>query len=134
MKNIRLVLVSLMVLASSVFAIGNQPFVANISSGSPDKVMMATMMTSKFQKAGHPTTVFLNCQAVKAASKSHKEYEEAQKNLKKIIKNGGAVLVCPMCIERNNIDPNNLLDGATVTNHQMVEKAVFAPDARVLSW
>jgi predicted peroxiredoxin len=133
MKAIRLLAASLIV-ATSLFAAGKAPFVANISSGAPDKVMMATMMTSKFQKAGHATTVFLNCKAVLAASKVHAEYEEAQKNLKKIIKNGGKVLVCPMCIERNNIDPKNLLDGSTVANHQLVEKAVFADDARVLSW
>lgn len=134
MKSLFRSMIAVALLSTAIFAAGKEPFVANISTDRPAKMEMATHMTYMFQKAGHPTTVFLNCRAVLAASKSHKEYAEAQENLTKLVKNGADLLVCPMCIKRNNIDPKDLIDGAKVANHELLEKAVFAPNARTLSW
>ncbi|MEJ2372644.1 MAG: DsrE family protein [Sulfurimonas sp.] len=133
MKKIGILLASLL-LATTVFAAQKGAFFANITSSSIHKATMATKMSFMFQKDGHATTVFLNDQGVMIGAKTHKEYAKAQNNLKKFIKQGGTVLVCPMCLKYYNVDPKDLIDGAQIANHQAVEAAIFAPNTTALSW
>ena len=133
MKSIRLLILSLL-LATSIFAADKSGLFTNISSDGIHKAQMATKMSFMFQKDGHPVTIFLNDKAVMIAAKTHKEFSKSQDNLRKFLKRGGKILVCPMCLKHYGVDPKDLIDGAKIANHQAVEAALFAPNTKAISW
>jgi sulfur relay (sulfurtransferase) complex TusBCD TusD component (DsrE family) len=98
-----------------------------------------TNMAIQFSKSqferGHPVTIFLNDKGVLVGSKANAEiYKEQQAALTEIVKKGGVVIACPMCMKKYGIKESDLLDGIKVGTPELTGSALFRDNTKTLSW
>lgn len=121
--------------ASVAFA-GGDPLFSNVTTSEPHRARMALGFTRNQQQRKHPVTVFLNDKGVLLGAKSKAaEFGEHQGMLAAIIKDGGNVIVCPMCMEHYGVKTEDLIDGAQVGSPELTGKLLFGDDdTKTLSW
>ena len=56
------------------------------------------------------------------------------KTLAAIIKSGGNVIVCPMCMKHYGLEQSDLIDGAKTGNPELTGGLLFADDTKTLTW
>ena len=134
MKKLLGILSIVMALSLSLFAGDKSPLFTNITSDKEHRTLMAIQFSLKMHEKGHPLTVYLNDEGVKLASKENKQYKEFQSKLLEGIKKGVKVYICPMCMKEYKIEGSTLIDGLKIGNANLLEKAIFADDTRVISW
>lgn len=138
MKKLIMAFIALFMMSVSAWGAevedSNGSLFINLSTDASHKSMMAVHMSSMMKKGGHPVTIFMNDKAVLLVSKTHKEYAEVQSMIKDLIKLGGSIIVCPMCMKDYAVEGTDLIEGAQVASHEKVEAALFAPNTRTLSW
>lgn len=126
MKNIPLIIVItlLFVFSSQTLrAQENTDVLINFTSDvekDPHSSLMGLHMAKMIQGQGMNVTLFMNVHGVKLASKKLSKTKFAKENmddlLNEIIENGGTVLVCPHCMEIEEIKEKQLIDGAIVAS------------------
>lgn len=134
-------LLSALFLAFAAFAVppasaGNDdPLFVNATSDDPHRAKMALAFASKQQERKHPVTIFLNDKAVLIGAKAGAEkYGEHQKMIAAIVKAGGNVLICPMCMEHYGVKKEDLIDGLQIGNPELTGSLLFKDDTKTLSW
>jgi sulfur relay (sulfurtransferase) complex TusBCD TusD component (DsrE family) len=97
---------------------------------------MAIVFSRKQQERRHPVTIFLNDKGVLFGSKSKsQEFKEHQETLAAIMKDGGNVVACPMCMEHYGVKKEGLLDGIQVGSPELTGRLLFEDDdTKTLSW
>ena len=112
----------------------------NLTSADAWRAGMALAFARNVQGQGHAVTVFLNIDGVRIASTeiaspaNAATGETLQDMLAQIIDNGGAVIVCPMCMDLAGITEAELIDGAQVGGAGVTFPALFGDDVRVISY
>lgn len=136
MKFAAALVLGLALLAAPAAIAGNDdPLFVNATSEDPHRAKMALVFASKQQERKHPVTIFLNDKAVLIGSKTAGDkYAEHHKIIGGIIKAGGNVLVCPMCMEHYGVKKEDLLDGLQIGNPELTGSLLFKGDTKTLSW
>lgn len=134
MKKLLGMFAVVMALSLSLFAGDKSPLFTSITSDKEHRTLMAIQFSLKMHEKGHPLTVYLNDAGVKLASKENKQYELFQSKLEEAIKKGATVYICPMCMQEYKVEGSTLVTGVKLGNANLLEKAIFADDTRVISW
>jgi sulfur relay (sulfurtransferase) complex TusBCD TusD component (DsrE family) len=139
MKKLLLSLLALMLLAAplapAALADNDDPLFVNMTTSDPHRAKMAIAFTRKQQELKHPVTVFLNDKGVLVGAKSKAaEFKEHQDALAAIIKAGGVVIVCPMCMEHYGIKADDLIEGAQIGKPELTGGQLFKDDTKTLTW
>lgn len=130
-----LLLVATTAITVPVFAGATDPLFVNLTSDQEHRSNMAIGFSQAQMERGHPITIFLNDKGVLVASKNNAEkYKEQQAILTAILKKGGVVIACPMCIKKYGVAPSDLLEGIKVGNPDSTGAALFQDNTKTLSW
>lgn len=132
-----LFLAAVFALAPAGYAHANNdhPLFVNMTTDDAHRAKMAIGFARKQQERKHPVTVFLNDKGVNVGAKSKAgDFAEHQKMLAAIIKDGGNVVVCPMCMEHYGVKADDLIDGAQTGNPELTGKLLFENDTKTLTW
>jgi predicted peroxiredoxin len=107
----------------------------NMTSDDGHRLLMGLGFGLNQMKRGHKITVFLNDRAVSAASqKNAAKYSEQQKIIADLQAGGATVLVCPMCSKHYGVDASDYLPGLKPGNPELTGDALFADNAKSLTW
>lgn len=128
-----LILACGLLLAGSGWAAGEPLFINVTSAPDMHRTEMALGFAANVLKKEHPVTVFLNDLAVKTATKAAAA-SATGKLLADVVQAGGTVIVCPSCMKHYGVAEADLIAGAKVGNPDLTQSALFAPNARTLSW
>ena len=85
----------------------------------PEKVTIAFLVAVGAAESGRPTTMFLTKEAVRLAVDGFAQGVacESCPPLADLVKRyaaaGGTYLVCPICIDSRNVDPDDFVEGAS---------------------
>lgn len=123
-----------MLLTAVAFAGDKDPIFVNLTSDQGHRSLMAASFSNKMMTLGHPLTVYLNDKGVLLGSTKLSQFSEVQSKLATIIKNGGKVYICPMCMQEYGVEGSDLLKGLVVGNPKLLNKALFADNTQTLSW
>lgn len=139
MKKLFLSLLALMLLAAplapAALADNDDPLFVNMTTSDPHRAKMAIAFTKNQQALKHPVTVFLNDKGVLVGAKSKAgEFKEHQDALAAIIKAGGVVIVCPMCMEHYGVKADDLIDGVQIGKPELTGGQLFKDDTKTLTW
>lgn len=123
------------VFTAPAFAGDSDPLFISLTTDDSHRANMAVSFGKNQLNLGHPLTVFLNDKGVMVASKANAaEFAEHHKKLAAIIKDGGQVLVCPMCMKHFGIQKTDLLAGLQVGNPELTGRALFKENTKTLNW
>jgi sulfur relay (sulfurtransferase) complex TusBCD TusD component (DsrE family) len=107
----------------------------NMTADHPHRSTMAIQFSKSQFERGHPVTIFLNDKGVLVGSKANARiYKEQQSALAQIIKQGGVVIVCPMCMKKYGVKESDLIDGAKIGTPELTGSALFKDNTQTLSW
>jgi sulfur relay (sulfurtransferase) complex TusBCD TusD component (DsrE family) len=114
----------------------DDPLFVNMTTDEPHRAKMAIVFSRKQQERKHPVTIFLNDKGVLVGSKSKsQEFKEHQETLAAIMKDGGNVVACPMCMEHYGVKKEDLLDGIQVGSPELTGRLLFEDDdTKTLTW
>jgi len=137
-----LVLVLLVAVGSTPLeASENQSLFINLTSNELDRAAMAVHFAHRvLQKKKMPATVFLNVDGVRLVNKNipqstHVSGQTIHEMLQAFMKDGGQVIVCPMCMNNvGGMSEADLLPGVKLGGPDTTWKALFADDVTVLSY
>jgi len=111
------------------------PLFVNMTADQPHRSTMAIQFSKSQFERGHPVTIFLNDKGVLVGSKANARiYKEQQSALAEIIKQGGVVLICPMCMKKYGVKESDLIDGAKIGSPELTGNALFKDNTQTLSW
>lgn len=117
------------------FAGANDPLFVNMTTDESHRANMAITFSKSQMERGHPVTIFLNDKGVFVGSKGNSEkYQEQQAFLAEIMKKGGSVMACPMCIKHYGVKESDLLEGIKVGNPELTGSALFKDNTKTLTW
>jgi len=111
----------------------------NITSSDAVRAPMAVRFAEIGIEKGIPMTIFLNVDGVRLAVKKFhspqckKTGSCVQEMLAKFMKNGGRIIVCPMCLEANGYDKSDLIDGVEMGNADITFSSILASE-KVISY
>jgi predicted peroxiredoxin len=113
----------------------SDPLFLNMTADEAHRALMALMFSRNQQARGHPVTVFLNDRGVLVGSKTNAEkYREQQQIIADVLKKGGTVLICPMCMAHYGVAEADLLPGIKVGNPELTGEALFKDKTQTLTW
>lgn len=122
-------------LAPAALADNDDPLFVNMTTADPHRAKMAIVFTKKQQELKHPVTVFLNDKGVLVGAKSKAaEFKEHQDALVAIMKAGGVVIACPMCMEHYGVKAEDLVDGIQLGKPELTGGQLFKGDTKTLTW
>ena len=121
--------------ATPLLAGGADPLFINLTSDDAHRARMALSFGAKQQQLGHPLTVWLNDKGVNLGAKTKAvAFAEQQQALTEMMGKGAKVIVCPMCMKHYGVAEGDLIPGLQIGNPEMTGAALFADDAKTLSW
>lgn len=121
--------------AGLALADNDDPLFVNMTTDDAHRAKMAIGFARKQQERKHPVTVFLNDKGVFVGSKSKNAvFAEHQAMLAAIMKDGGNVIVCPMCMQHYDVAKEDVIDGAQVGNPELTGGLLFKDDTKTLTW
>jgi predicted peroxiredoxin len=132
-------LLSFGLLAVAASAAEKQSIFVNVTSSDNIKAPMALMFANKGLQQGLEMTVFLNTDGVKLAVKGFNSPtcahsgKNAHDMLAMFMKNGGRVLVCPMCLSAQGYDKGDLIPGVEMGNAEKTFGSILESD-KVISY
>jgi predicted peroxiredoxin len=113
----------------------SDPLFLNMTADEAHRALMALMFSRNQQARGHAVTVFLNDRGVLVGSKTNAEkYREQQQIIADVLKKGGTVLICPMCMAHYGVAEADLLPGIKVGNPELTGEALFKDKTQTLTW
>ncbi len=128
-------------LAQSTGATNAKPgLFVNLTSDETWRGWMALHFAWRTHQQGHPTTVFLNLEAVRWAwtKLPPKTLDNIgtppQTALTNLLKEGGTVLICGPCIKRLGIPPGELIPGVKMGAPGLTQSLMFKDGTRIMSW
>lgn len=121
-------------LAAALPARAADALFVNLTSDDGHRAHMALAFSQKVVESGHAVTVFLNVDSVRIASKTPGQHKDNQALLVALLKSGATVLACPHCVEHAGMKPADLIDGVKMGTPESIQRALFEPGARALSW
>lgn len=96
--------------------------------------MAISFSKNQFER-GHALTNFFNDQGARVVSKKYsKKFAAHQKLLADMMAKGATVIVCPMCMKHYGVKEADLIDGAKVSNPDLVGGALFKDNTKTLTW
>jgi predicted peroxiredoxin len=123
------------VFTAPAFAGATDPLFINLTTDDSHRALMGIGFGKAQLERGHPLSIFINDKAVLVASKANSEkYTEQQKELSEILKNGGVVLICPMCMKKFGIKESDLLNGIKIGNPKLTGDALFRNNTKTMAW
>lgn len=126
---------SLLAVASPVWAGTNDPLYVNLTTSEDHRSSMAIVFSKNQLERGHPVTIFLNDKGVLLGSKAQAStYAEQQKLLAEMIDKGAVVLICPMCMKHYGVKEAEVLPGIKVGNPELTGNALFRDNTKTLTW
>ena len=139
MRAARLILVALLMLfvmaGGPVRASDTGSLFVNMTSDDVHRANMAFAFSKAQMDLGHPVTIWLNDKGVFLADKDNEEKAaEPQAKLKALMAAGAQVIACPMCMKHYGVAEGSLLDGIKIGKPEMTGAAMFADDAKTLTW
>lgn len=132
----------LTVASAAVAAPKDDPVVVKVSQSANDlhSVFMALKLATATAQRGHPTTLFVNLEAVRLFLKSQPgnlrwgtmdtTFSDLLTSFKKA---GGQVLVCPHCAKAAGIEANQLAHGAKLASETEVAE-LFSSAGKVIDY
>ena len=132
-------LLGLGLLTGSAAAAEKQSIFVNVTSSDNIRAPMALMFANKGLKQGLNMTVFLNTEGVRLAVKGFNSPTCAQSGnnvhqmLAMFMKNGGRVLVCPMCLQAQGYDKEDLIPGVELGNAEKTFGSILE-SSKVISY
>ena len=136
-----LILFALFISSTAVSSENDQRLFVNLTSDEMNRAAMAIGFGTKVRKQKKiPVTIFLNVDGVRIADKNLPSHKHANgKSLKEMladfIKDGGRVIVCPMCMKNvGGMSKGDLINGVEVGGPDVTWPALFAEDTTVLSY
>lgn len=140
MKKLLLtLLIGLGLMSSAAIAEDKKSIFINVTSSDNIKAPMAVMFANKGLQRGLDMTIFLNTEGVRLAVKGFNPPTNAQngKNthemLAMFVKNGGKLLVCPMCLKSQGYDKSDLIPGAVISDADKTFDGILSND-KVISF
>lgn len=137
MRSVSRILLALTLSFLSVagaWAAGDPLFVNLTADPKAHRTEMALTFAGNVLKRGHPVTVFLNDEGVKSASKSNTDAGKPRGMLAELLKSGATIIACPLCMKHYGVPESDLLEGVKMGNPEITQGALFAPNARTLTW
>lgn len=139
MKRLLIPLVALLVLvapvAPSAQADDDDPLFVNMTTSESHRAKMAIVFATRQQQRKHPVTIFLSDKGVMVGAKSFaNDFKEHQDMLAAIMKSGGKVIACLMCMEHYGVKKEDLIDGVQIGNPELTGDLLFEDDTRTLTW
>ncbi len=123
------------VLSFSVSAGPNDPLFVSLTSDEPHRARMALSFGKHHFDNGHPLSGFLSDKGVFIGVKSGAgQYAEQQTMLNDIIKAGGQVIMCPMCLRHYGFTESDLLPGVKMGSPKVTGDALFKDGSKTMSW
>lgn len=122
-------------LAPPALADNDDPLFINMTTADAHRAKMAIVFARKQQELKHPITIFLNDKGVLVGAKSKAaEFKEHQDGLAAIMKAGGVVIACPMCMDHYGVAKDDLMDGIQPGNPKLTGDRLFEDDTKTLTW
>ena len=112
----------------------------NITSDDTWAAGMATGQASKALESGYNVVVFLNVRGVYLASTDRQQDtfagtgKSAQQMLQVIMKNGGRVIMCPMCMKQAGLTMDDVIEGVARGGPGVTFELMTADDTVVVSY
>ena len=112
----------------------------NITSDDVWTAGMATGQASKALESGYNVVVFLNVRGVYLASTERQQDvfagtgKTAQQMLQAIMKNGGRVVICPMCMQQAGLTMDDVIKGVERGGPDVTFELMTADDTVVVSY
>jgi len=129
------VLLSLSLAAGAARASEDGSLFVNMTSDDVHRADMAFAFSKAQMERGHPVTIWLNDKGVFLADTDNADRAgAAQAKLKALVTGGAQVIVCPMCMQHYGVKESTLLDGVQIGKPDVTGAALFAEDAKTLSW
>ncbi|MBD3791599.1 MAG: DsrE family protein [Campylobacterales bacterium] len=132
-------LLSLGLMSAAATAADKQSIFVNVTSSDNVKGPMAVMFANQGLMQGLDMTIFLNTEGVRLAVKGFNPPTNAQngKNthemLSMFVKNGGKLLVCPMCLKAQGYDKSDLIPEAVLSDANKTFGGILSSD-KVISF
>jgi sulfur relay (sulfurtransferase) complex TusBCD TusD component (DsrE family) len=138
MRVFRFIVIGLLAflsLAPAAQAADQPSLFVNLTTDDAHRARMALSFATNQIERQHPVTVFLNDRGVLIGSKAKTgDFEAQQKMLGVLMEKGAAILICPMCMKHYGVAEADVIDGVKVSNPDLVGQALFAEDAKTLTW
>jgi len=113
----------------------------NLTSNEINRAAMAVNFGHRvLQKKKIPVTIFLNVDGVRLVNKNIPQHQHAKgktihQMLRAFIKDGGSVIICPMCMEHvGGMSKTDVLEGVKMGGPQTTWAALFTNNVTVLSY
>jgi predicted peroxiredoxin len=115
-----------------------QKLLVNITSDGKYISPMAVAFAVRSRLNGFDTSILLNVEGVKLAIKDVKtttcpDGKNVQDKLKKFMKLGGEIFVCPMCLKMQNYTKEQLIDGVKLGGEKIIMPLLKESD-KVISY
>ena len=111
------------------------PLFVNVTTEEPHRARMALVFARRQQERKHPVTIFLNDKGVALAARSKADsFKEHQGLIADMIKDGGTVLICAMCMKHYGVAESDLVEGVRIGNPEITGGALFKDDTKTLTW
>ena len=108
----------------------------NLTTDEARRAAMAIGFATKVREEKKiPVTIFLNVEGVRLADKNIAHCGTSQDMLKEFIRDGGRVIICPMCMQNvGRMDKDDLISGVEMGGPEVTWPALFDDDVTVLSY
>jgi len=131
-------IVSLLMLLCAAFpaAADDAKLFINLTTDEARRAAMAIgFATTVREEMKIPVTIFLNVEGVRLAHKNIAHCGATQNMLKEFMRDGGRVIICPMCMQTvGGMEKEDLISGVEIGGPQVTWPALFDEDVRVLSY
>jgi sulfur relay (sulfurtransferase) complex TusBCD TusD component (DsrE family) len=119
--------------STTVLAQSKETVFVNLTSDEPQRVTMALNFATKLVQGGNKVTLFLNVDGVRLASVKWAPLAAQRTELAAYMKAGGAVVVCPHCMQVRNVAAGDLMAGLTMGGEGAAMQA-FLSGTRSISY
>jgi sulfur relay (sulfurtransferase) complex TusBCD TusD component (DsrE family) len=136
MNALRIFILTIAIAVSfSVSAGPNDPLFVSLTTDEPHRARMALSFGKHHFDNGHLLSVFLSDKGVFIGVKSGAgKYAEQQTLLNDIMKAGGQVIMCPMCLRHYGLTESDLLPGVKMGSPKVTGDALFKDGTKTMSW
>jgi intracellular sulfur oxidation DsrE/DsrF family protein len=117
------------------FAGDTDPLVIKIINDDAHRIHGALMWAGLMAKAGHPVTILVSDHAVRIAAKDRAgNLTDHQAMLTDLLKQKVAIVICPMCMKEFGYNESDLIPGMTLGDPDVMAKAIFKDNTKVITW
>lgn len=130
-----------MALAATASAAENgKTIVYNLTTDESWSAGMALGQANKALEKGYKVVILLNVRGVFLAAKGFQtdkwagSHLDLRDMLEEIVKYGGRVIVCPLCLQKAGLGPKQLIEGVELGGPEVTLKLITGDDTVVISY